>query len=385
LTLNLGVLLVGLLLVGDFGGLELSQGRSLLLAAGLEEGGAEGRTSTGLENGVSALGQSIRVEANHGTQVGKRVALEGSTTDTTLSRTKLGLDFIGVDETVQVGVEHDVAGQVVVLLGGGGTSPRTPGIVEVLEGRTSPDDETTQVTTRSKLKEIQTVNMAEFDTRQVAEGAGDTLILLVDDQRTTSHDVTTTTELTLTSTELLRVANLFDISRGADSLEKLVGDLGLGDGLSGIIDDQGNFRELFNTVTTGQNERGNGGGSESRGNGITLLVRVDLSVPTSPDLGGGEHATFTAHVTESTLTSAGGTTTRNTRNTGDGATGTPRFGGVTHTSVSLDGVGLTVVLVHGGVDEVNDIGADGGKHNGGELDLKRKNKNKKEKKRFRFE
>lgn len=52
----------------------------------------------------------------------------------------------------------------------------------------------------------------------------------------------------------------------------------------------------------------------------SLLALVDLDVPLAPDLGRGEHATGTAHVTESSLASAVSTTTRDTRNTGDSAT-----------------------------------------------------------------
>lgn len=52
----------------------------------------------------------------------------------------------------------------------------------------------------------------------------------------------------------------------------------------------------------------------------SLLALVDLDVPLAPDLGGSEHATRSAHVTESSLTSTVSTATRDTRNTGDSAT-----------------------------------------------------------------
>jgi hypothetical protein len=52
----------------------------------------------------------------------------------------------------------------------------------------------------------------------------------------------------------------------------------------------------------------------------SLLTLVDLDVPLSPDLGRGEHATGTAHVTEGSLTSTVGTTTRDTGNTRDSTT-----------------------------------------------------------------
>jgi hypothetical protein len=51
-----------------------------------------------------------------------------------------------------------------------------------------------------------------------------------------------------------------------------------------------------------------------------LLTEVDLLVPLSPDLGGSEHTTGTALVTERSLTSTVSTTTRDTRDTSDGTT-----------------------------------------------------------------
>jgi hypothetical protein len=47
---------------------------------------------------------------------------------------------------------------------------------------------------------------------------------------------------------------------------------------------------------------------------------VDLYVPLTPDLGRGEHTTGTTLVTESCLTSTVGTTTRDTRDTGNSTT-----------------------------------------------------------------
>ena len=50
----------------------------------------------------------------------------------------------------------------------------------------------------------------------------------------------------------------------------------------------------------------------------SLLSKVDLLVPLSPDLCWCEHATGSAHVAKGSLTSTVSTTTRDTRNTGDG-------------------------------------------------------------------
>lgn len=62
--------------------------------------------------------------------------------------------------------------------------------------------------------------------------------------------------------------------------------------------------------------------SGGRGGGVqnSLLALVDLDVPLAPDLGRGEHATGTAHVTEGGLTGTVGTTTRDTGDTGNSTT-----------------------------------------------------------------
>ena len=52
----------------------------------------------------------------------------------------------------------------------------------------------------------------------------------------------------------------------------------------------------------------------------SLLAKVDLLVPLSPDLGRSEHATRSAHVTESSLSSTVSSSSRDTRNTGNGTT-----------------------------------------------------------------
>jgi hypothetical protein len=93
-------------------------------------------------------------------------------------------------------------------------------------------------------------------------------------------------------------------------------------------------------VATGKEKRGNSGSSKS-GSGsespslalvflkitarlqqiqYSLLTLVDLDVPLAPDLGRGEHATGSAHVTEGSLTGTVSTTTRDARNTGNSAT-----------------------------------------------------------------
>jgi hypothetical protein len=74
------------------------------------------------------------------------------------------------------------------------------------------------------------------------------------------------------------------------------------------------------------------------------LVQVDLPVPLSPGLGGLEHSAASAHVAESTLTGSLRTGSSHSSDSGHG---------------SGDGVGLSGVLGHVGVHEVDDVGTDG--------------------------
>ena len=93
---------------------------------------------------------------------------------------------------------------------------------------------------------------------------------------------------------------------------------------------------------------------------MSLLGQVDLSVPSSEGLQGGEHSTLSALVTEGTLARSGGTRATDSGNTGDCATGTPRLSGVLHACLPEDSVSLSSVLGHVGVDELDDVVSDGG-------------------------
>jgi hypothetical protein len=75
-------------------------------------------------------------------------------------------------------------------------------------------------------------------------------------------------------------------------------------------------------------------------------------------LSGSEHSSGTAHVTESSLTSTVSTGTVDTRNTGNSTTSTPRLSRGLVTSLLGDGISLTLVLGHVGVNKVDNIGTD---------------------------
>ena len=121
-------------------------------------------------------------------------------------------------------------------------------------------------------------------------------------------------------------------------------------------------------MPTSHHEGGDGGGCDGGDHRVPLLVDVDLPVPSPPDLGGSKHPTATTHVPEGTLTSAVSTAAGNARDTRDGAASPPGLGGGLMTGAAADGIGLAAIFGDVGVDEVDDVWADGGLHDVREWD-----------------
>ena len=305
------------------------------------------------KDAAAAQSGGVGVELDHDTEVLEGVLLAAVGLAGLLGRVDGGLDSVGVDDSRKITVGHDVAGQVeagLVLVDG----------VEGFEGALGEDDEATHVASRGELEEVEARHVLELHTREVAEGAGDAVVFVVDNKRTAALGEAAVAHLAAAGAGGAGVADVFDVLVSADGSAQGVGGGGLGDALDGVGDDQGDLGDAGHAVTTGQDEGGDSGSSKSRSNGVAALVLVDLLVPLAPGLGGSEHASTTAHVTEGTLTRAGGTATSHTGDTGHGATGTPGFGGGLVTGVAVDGVGLAGVLRHLGVHEVHDVRADGG-------------------------
>ena len=251
-----------------------------------------------------------------------------------------GLDFVRVDKSGDIRVGDLGSWEVEARL-------LLVNLVEGRDGRLGPDDESTDVSSWSELEEVELVNGAGLDTWNVLESSNESLVLSVDDKRTSSLSVSPVPHLSLSSSDLSGVGNLGDIGVSGESLEELDSGLGLGGRLDTGGDDKRDLLDLLNSVTSGKNEGRKGRGGNGGSDGVSLLVLVDLDVPLSPSLGWGEHSTASAHVTESGLTRSLGSSTTNTGDTGDGSTSTPRLGRGLVTSVLSNGVSLSPVLGNG--------------------------------------
>lgn len=237
------------------------------------------------------------------------------------------LDFVGVDDSGKIGVDNLGEWESVVNLFGGWLLVVSVEAVELIDGTLGPDDESANVATWGKKEEVEAGNFEEIDTRDVSEGLGHWgVLLVVDDQWTSSLGVTSVSELALSSSDLAGILNSLNISVSVEGLEELDSLSGLFDVKDGFVaDNQWDFWDLFDSVSSGENQSGGGGGRESGDDGVSLLVLVDLSVPSAVGLGWGEHTTTTAHVSESSLAGTVSTATSNTWDTCNSTTSTPRL------------------------------------------------------------
>jgi len=280
------------------------------------------------------------------------------------------LNGIGVDDLCDIRVGQDGSVEVVAGLFLGSNSVGTEDLVEGLEGRFSPDDESSEVTTRSQLSQVKSVDVADFNTWDVSDGSEEVdVFVVVNKEWASSESVSSVSELTLTSSNSLSVGNSFNIFVGTESLQESDDVSGLFNTFELVIDDQRKVGDSADSVASSQDKRGQSGSSQGSSDGVSLLFNVDLSVPSSPGLQWSEHSTFSTRVGEGTLSSSGGTASTDSGNSGNGTTWTPGHGGVLHTGVNEDSVSLTGVLGDLVVDKLDDIESDWGSADSRESDL----------------
>eukprot|EP00657_Telonema_sp_P-1_P009061 TRINITY_DN323_c0_g1_i3.p1 TRINITY_DN323_c0_g1~~TRINITY_DN323_c0_g1_i3.p1 ORF type:complete len:294 (+),score=119.27 TRINITY_DN323_c0_g1_i3:122-1003(+) len=231
-------------------------------------------------------------------------------------------DLLGLHDAGNIGAGEHGLGKGEVLLDGGGLGEGSEDLVELLEGGLGPDEEASDVSSGGEVEKVQGVDVSDVKAEDVAEGA-DTLVIGEDEHGATAVHVTTVTGLAGSGADLLGVVDAVDVVDGVDGLEEGDGLLGLVVGLDGVLNDEGNLGDLLDLVSAGHEEGGEGRSGQGAHDGEALLVEVDLAMPATVDLGGGEHTSTTAHVTKGTTTGA-----VDTGNTCDGTAGTPGGSGV---------------------------------------------------------
>jgi hypothetical protein len=224
---------------------------------------------------------SVGVKTEHNLLVAERVLLldvGALGAGLALGGAEHGLDLRGVDEAGEIGVGDEVGGEEEVLLEGGGGGGCAVDGVEGFEGGGGPDDEAAEVATGGELEEVEGEDGRGLDAGDVAEGADEFLAVglgVVDDEGSTALAEAAVTELTLTGAQLAGLGDLDELLAGTNSLEEGDGGLGLGDGgvLKGLgVDDKGDLGDVADAVAAGEEERGDGGGGQSRGGSETSII-----------------------------------------------------------------------------------------------------------------
>jgi len=194
----------------------------------------------------------------------------------------------------------------------------------------------------------------------VSDGSEESdVFVVVNEEWALTELVSSVSELAFTSSDDLSVGNSFNIFVGTESLQESNDVSGLFDTFDLVVNNQWEVGDTADSVASSQNERSQSGSSQGSSDGVSLLLDVDFSVPSSPGLQWSEHSTFSTRVGEGTLSGSGSTTSTDSWYSCDGTTWTPRDSGVLHTSLSEDSVSLTGVLGDLIMDKSDDIESDG--------------------------
>lgn len=218
------------------------------------------------------------------------------------SGVEFGLNLVGVDDSGDIGVGEDRSLESVSVLFSGAVSLSTEDVVEGSEGAFSPDDKATELASGGEFEEVESVDVGDGDSGDVSEGLGEFDIFSADDNEGTSAGgVSVVSHLASAGSEGAGGDDSLDVVEGADSAEPGDGILGSLNVLDGVVEHEGQLVDVVYSVTAGLDEGHDGGGSDGGAHSVTLLGHVNATVPSSPGLQRGEHATLSAHVTEGTL------------------------------------------------------------------------------------
>lgn len=283
-----------LLLTAGFGVFSLELGKTILLGLLLGLGGS----------GLPYLRGWVK-SLHHGLVL-QWVLSGGTLGKLVLSNTaELGLNLVRVDDSGEISAGHHTSIKLVARLLDTLLTVSTEHLVEVLEGILGEDDESAEVTTWGELEQVKSMNTAGVNAWEVAGGSLKVGVLItVHNEWALSHLKARVSHLVEAGTGSLANTDSLEVLRNTSGIK------GTEEGLGGVnvegVEHEWQLWDLVHVVTSGKNKWGNGGSSESRGDGVSLLVSLAGSVPLAPDLEWGEHATLTAHVTESSLSGSVG-------------------------------------------------------------------------------
>merc|ERR1719186_1814538 len=313
---------------------------------------------------ILLLYSRVRVKLQHGADVLQRVGLHNGVLDFPVWCPQHLPDGFALKQGREISVGHLRLGQVPARLGRAGLAPCAVQTIELLEGSLGPDAESTDMATRGKLEQVKVVNLDSVHTRNVPECLSKSLVLIKDNQRSQLLDVSPVPQLSLASPHSPGGVHLGNIGPGLVAPQEHHGLLGLGERLDLVSNNKWHLRDALDLVALGHDQSWNTSSSNSRADGVSLLGGVNLPVPPSPGLGGGEHASTSAHVAESSLAGPVGTTTPDPGNPSNSSASSPGLSTGLVSSINIHTVWLPLVLSNLIVDLGHNVGPDGGPEHG---------------------
>merc|ERR1719209_288145 len=221
---------------------------------------------------ILLLHGSIGVKLEHRSDVLERVGPDNSMHNL-LDRGPGHLpDGLALQQDGQVSVGHLWLGQVPSSLGSASLAPSAVQTVELLEGRLSPDAEPSHVASCGELQQVQVVHLHCVNSWDVSECLGNSLILIVDDERSQLLDTSPVPQLTLTSPHTSGSVHLGHIGPGLVLPQEHHGLLGLGEGLDLVSHDKWDLRDALDLMALGHDQSRNTSSSDSRADGVPALV-----------------------------------------------------------------------------------------------------------------
>jgi len=114
------------------------------------------------------------------------------------------LNGIGVDDLSDIGVGKDSSMEMISGLALGSNSVATEEFIKGLEGRFSPDDESSEVTTRGELSKVKSVDVGDFNTGDISNSSEESdVFIAVDEEGSSSEVVSLVSKFTLTGSDVL--------------------------------------------------------------------------------------------------------------------------------------------------------------------------------------
>mmetsp|Transcript_24306 Transcript_24306/g.23918 ORF Transcript_24306/g.23918 Transcript_24306/m.23918 type:complete len:230 (-) Transcript_24306:249-938(-) len=223
-----------------------------------------------------------------------------------LGSSQLALDLVRVDDSGKVSTGQDASVKHVALLLNTLCSVVSEHLIQRRESILGPDDESSEVTSRSELEKVESVDTAGIHSWEVLGHPSDKVVLIsIDDEGTLPHDISRVPHLSMSGSHLPGVSGPLQFLISSKLSQG--GKESLGGVSVQVVHNQRELRDFHHSVSSGQDQGSHSRSSQSRSNGVPLLVEINFSVPSPPSFQGSKHSSLSAHVTKGTLSRSAGT------------------------------------------------------------------------------